>query len=151
MKPIYTFNSLLKELKEEITTIKEEQIYETLKPFYASSKDRHIIIDGKKITKPLAVSKKNKNTFKRENSPLVEFYDDTKKGDFLKVISIENGIAKCINLSLKEEIKDKYYKEEFIYLTIENIILGDVKLAQRGVSKYVNSKDKEKENIGGNK
>ncbi len=139
---IYSFTSLLEEIKQDYTSIKEGQIYETLKPFYSSSKDRHIIVEGKKITKPLAVSKKNKNTFKRDDSPLAEFYNDSKKGDFIKVLEVKNGIGKCINLSLKEEIKDKYYKEEYIYISIENVILGDVKLVQRGASKYINSKDK---------
>lgn len=143
-EPIYSFSSLLEEVKQDYTSIKEQQIYETLKPFYCLSKDRHIVVDGKKITKPLAVSKKNKNTFKRDGSPLAEFYNDNKKGDFLKVLEVKDGIGKCVNMSLKEDIKDKYYKEEFIYLTIENVILGDVKLVQRGASKYIKSKGNEK-------
>lgn len=141
-EPIYTFSSLLEEIKSDYTSFREGQIYETIKPIYSSSIDRHIILEGKKITKPLALSKKNKNTFKRENSPLIEFYDEYKKGDFLKVIGIEDNKAKCINMSLKEEIKNKYYKEEYIYLTIENVILGDVKIVQRGVSKYIKCEDK---------
>jgi len=148
--PIYNFSSLLEEIKEEYTSLKEDQVYETLKPFYSSAIDRHIILEGKKITKPLAVSKKNKNTFKRDKSPLVEFYNDIKKGDYLKIIEIKDKVGKCVNISLKEEIADKYYKEEYVYLTIENVILGDVKLVQRGASKILKSKGNEKE-LGGNK
>lgn len=143
-KSSYTIKKLLEELKEKMPPLEEGQIFETLKPIYPdeSQKNKNLSIDNRTFTKPLAVSKKDKRRFEREKSPLIHFYKGKKRGDLLKVVKVENDEAKCINLSLREEVKDKYYKDEFVTISYRDIIEGIVKQIKRNINKAIEEQEK---------
>jgi hypothetical protein len=139
----YTIRTLLDELKEQLPEFKKGQIFETIKsiyPEYAIDKNKkNIKYNGRILTKPLALSRKDKNILVKENSDLVSFFKDFSRGDFLKVIEINNKKAICENLSLKKEIKEEFYrdKESLILISFEDLANGTVKLFKRRVDKYL--------------
>jgi hypothetical protein len=137
----YTLRTLLEELKEKLPKLEKGQIFETLKSIYPDSEipkeKKNIIIENSTFTKPLALSRKDKSNLLKENSKMVGFFKNLTRGDFLKVVEVEGSKVKCINLSLKEDVLKKYYKEESILLGIEELANGTVKLFKRKVSKFL--------------
>lgn len=138
----YTINTLLEELKKTTPKFKIGQIFETLKSIYPNTKTLSrdkIDIKLTKIsfTKPLASSRKDKVKYIKEDSPLKDFFKNVTKGDFLQVVKIEKDYAKCINLSLKEDIVKKYYKEDEITISFDMIADGTIKQFKRKVVKYL--------------
>ena len=137
----YTLRTLLEELKEKLPDLQKGQIFETLKSIYPDSEipkeKKNISIGNSTFTKPLALSKKDKSLLVKEESKMVGFFKNLTRGDFLKVIEVDGSKVKCINLSLKEDVLKKYYKEESILLGIEELANGTVKLFKRKVSKFL--------------
>lgn len=137
-----TINQILKELKEETPSFKKGMIFETLFTFFPeNSKPRdkkNIEINEHQFTKPLACSKKDKEKYIKENSPISEFHKEVTRGDFLKAVKInkEKGIVFCENLSLKENIKEKYYNNELIPIIYDDIISGKIKIYRRKIDKF---------------
>lgn len=141
-KANYTLRLLLDELGEGMPSFEEGQIYETMKSIYPNANEmkrekRNILIEGVVMTKPLAVSKKSKELFIKEKSPLVAFFKDTTRGDFLKVVKVEGNNAYCKNISLNEKMRDKYYKDELVKITKEDLFNVVVKQFKRNVNKYL--------------
>lgn len=143
-RSIYTIRTLLEELKEKTPKFEINQIFETLKSIYPDSKinkeNKNIILEGKEFTKPLVLNRKSKNNLLKENNPMTSFFRNFSKGDFLKVVEVKNKEAKCINISLKEKIRKKYYSNEetkYIILTFNDIANGNVKMMKRKVDKYL--------------
>ena len=140
-RSIYTIQTLLEELKEKLPPFSKGMIFETLKPIYPSVKipreKRNIVYKDVSCTKPLAVDRKSKNNFIKENSPLADFYKNVSRGDFLEIIDIDNKIAKCKNLSIKEEIIENFYKDEVIEISFDMIADGTLKQMKRKVDKYL--------------
>lgn len=141
-KSSYTIRTLLTELKERFPQFEENQIFETLKSIYPSEEidksKKNITLKGKTFTKPLAASKKEKNNLIKEGSALSKFFKNTSRGDFLRVIKTDGIKAKCINLSLEEEIKKKFYSDEesMINISLEDLANGTVKPFRRKVDKF---------------
>lgn len=141
----YTIATLLEELKQKFPKFEKDQIFETLKSIYPDStisKENKNITLGKKVfTKPLALNKKSKSFLLKQENEMISFFKNLSKGDFLKVIKIEeNGNAKCINLSLCENIRKQYYNDDetkYINLTFNDIANGNVKLMRRKIDKYL--------------
>ena len=140
MKRHYTLETLLEEMKTEIAPFKEGMIFETMKSIYPSAdvpkEIKNITYKGKSFTKPLANTRKAKKQFIKENSPIADFINETTRGDFLKVVSVEGTIAKCVNVSMTEEIIDKFYKDETIDISVDSIIDGFIKQYRRKVDKF---------------
>ena len=142
-RAVHTINTLLEELKEKFPRFEKNQIFEIQKSIYPDSKipknKRNISVDGKTFTKPLAASKHDKNLLTKEDSKLANFFKNTTRGDFVQVIETDGKIATCKNLSLKEDIRKKYYnnEESFVILTFEDIADGTVKPFKRKVDKYI--------------
>ena len=142
-RSIYTINSLLEELKDKFPRFEKNQIFEIIKSVYPDSsipKDkRNISFDGKVFTKPLAVSRRDKAVFIKENNKMTSFFKNLSRGDFIQVVETDGKAAKCINLSLREDVKQKYYKDEgsFIKLTFEDIANGTVRPFKKKVDKYI--------------
>jgi hypothetical protein len=139
----YTLQQLLDEVKQTIPSFQEGQIFETIKSIYPNIKisrnKRNINYKNISFTKPLASSRKAKENFLKEDSPLRDFYKNFSKGDFLLVIETNGKIAKCVNLSLKENIKENFYnnEEDYIFLDYTMIANGTVKLFKRkNIDKY---------------
>jgi len=137
----YNIQQLLDEIKETIPFFKEGQIFETLKSIYpdvkVSREKKNISYKGIEFTKPLASNRKAKHFFLKEESPLKDFYKDITKGDFLQVIKVNNKKAYCINLSLKEDIREKFYKNDYVVLDYLMIANGIVKQYKRqNIKKY---------------
>jgi len=139
----YTITTLLEELKQKFPKFEINQIFETLKSIYPDStiskKNKNIVLNENAFTKPLALNRKSKSfLIKQENKNL-------SKGDFLKVIKVEkNGNAKCINLSLYENIRKQYYNDnetKYINLTFNDIANGNVRLMKRKIDKYLGGKN----------
>ena len=141
-RSIYTIQTLLEELKKTTPSFKEGQFFETLKSIYpkeeALKEKKTIEYEGKKFTKPLACSRKDKNNYLKEKSPITNFFKNNTKGDFLKVIKVNGSIAECINLSLNENIRDEFYKDDKIIITFNMIANGIIKQAKRKIDKYLN-------------
>ena len=137
----YTLRTLLEELKEKLPELQKGQIFETLKSIYPDSEipkeKKNIIVENSTFTKPLALSRKDKSNLIKEKSKMVGFFKNLTRGDFLKVIEVEGSKVKCINLSLKEDVLKKFYKEDSILLGIEELANGTVKLFKRKVSKFL--------------
>jgi len=112
----YTLQQLLDEVKQTTPSFYEGQIFETL-----------------------ASSRKAKENFIKEGSPVKDFFKNTTKGDFLRVVETDGKVAKCINLSLKEDIREDYYSndEDNIILDYFMIANGTVKhFKRKNVDKY---------------
>lgn len=137
----YTIETLLEELKKNIPEFKVGQIFETLKSIYPKynipKEKRNIIYEGISFTKPFATCRKDKRNYIKENSPIINFFRNVTKGDFLQVIETEGFTAKCINLSLNEEIRNKFYSDDVIILNFNMIANGTVKQFKRKVDKYL--------------
>lgn len=138
-----TLESLLEEMKSTIPSFKVGQLFETLKSIYPDVKiprsRKNITYKGISFTKPLASNKKAKENYIKEESPLSDFFKNTSKGDFLQVVKIENKKAYCVNLSLKEDIRDNYYKEEYIAIDYMMIVNGTIKpFKRKNIEKYFN-------------
>lgn len=139
----YTIQQLLDEVKQTIPSFEEGQIFETLKSIYPSTKiprfKRNITYKNISFTKPLASSRKAKENFIKEDSPVADFFKNTTKGDFLRVVSTDGKTAKCINLSLRDSIREDFYSNEEDYILIDytDIANGTVKQFKRkNVEKY---------------
>lgn len=137
----YTLRLLLEDLKKDLPAFKVGQVYEVLKSFYptvTTKRDKkNIVLEGVEMTKPLAVNKKAKELFLKDKSPLCEFYKDFKRGDYIEVIKIENGKAYCINRTLKEDILEKYYAEQYIEIDYEDILNGAIRQVKRNAKKIL--------------
>lgn len=139
----YTINTLLEELKERFPRFEKNQIFEIIKSVYPDSSipknKRNISFNGKIFTKPLAVSRRDKAVFIKENNKMTSFFKNLSRGDFIQVIETDGKTAKCVNLSLKEDVKQKYYNDEvsLIELTFEDIANGTVRPFKRKVDKYI--------------
>jgi hypothetical protein len=140
----HTISSLLEDLKTKIPSFKEGQIFEIKKSIYPTEevpKDKkNIEINENVFTKPLALSRKDKHNAVKEKSSLVDFFKNVSRGDFLKVVSVEGPEAKCVNLSLKEEIMKRFYSDDFtkhITLRLEDIANGTAKPFSRKLNKYL--------------
>lgn len=138
---VITLRLLLEEIRRDLPPFKVGALFETMKSIYPPSTmkraSKNIVIEGVELTKPLAVSKKAKELFRKDKSVLVEFYTDFKKGDLLKVVSIVSGNAVCENISIKKEYKEKYYNEQYVEISLEDVISGNVKQVKRNVGKYL--------------
>ena len=138
----YTIGQILKELKEELPSFKKGMVFETLQTFFPEEnkprEEKNIEINEQSFTKPLACSRKDKEKYIKENSPISEFHEETTRGDFLRAVKInkDKGIAYCSNISLKESIREKYYLEELIPITYDDIISGKVKIYRRKIEKF---------------
>ncbi len=142
-RSIYTINTLLEELKERFPRFEKDQVFEIIKSVYPDSsipkENRNISFNGKVFTKPLAVSRRDKTILIKENSKMINFFKNLSRGDFIKVIETDGNIAKCVNLSLKEDVKNKYYNDNvsYVMLTFEDIANGTVRQFKRKVDKYI--------------
>lgn len=140
-----TINQILKDLKEELPSFKKGMVFETLLTFFPSNdkprEQKNLEIENQEFTKPLACSRKDKEKYIKENSPVAKFHQETTRGDFLRAVKInkDKGIAYCENVSLKESIKEKYYDNELIPITYDDIISGKVKIYRRKIEKFFNS------------
>jgi len=139
-RSVYTIKTLLEELKENLVTFKNGMIFETIKSIFPTTevpKNKRIVEFNKiSFTKPLACNKKDKENYLKEDSPVANFFKENKRGDFLQVVEVKNEIAYCKNLSLKEEISKKYYKDELIKITYDDLISGNIKLYRRNIQKF---------------
>jgi hypothetical protein len=137
----YTIRSLLEELKEHFPKFENDQIFETLKSIYPDSEipkeKKNIKLENVTFTKPLALSRKDKSNLIKEESKMVGFFKNLSRGDFLRVVEVEGNSARCINLSLNEDVAKKYYKDEVVTLTIEDVTNGTVKPYKRKINKYL--------------
>lgn len=139
----YTLNKLLEEIKATVPAFKVGQIFETTKSIYPDVRiprsKKNITYKDISFTKPLACDKKGKERFLKEESPLADFFKNTSKGDFLQVVKVENKKAYCVNLSLKEEVREKFYKDEYIVLDYLAVVDGTVKpFKRKSIEKYFN-------------
>lgn len=136
-----TLEKLLNEMNDNVPIIKIGDIIETIKTIYPNSsipkKEKNIIIEGVEMTKPLVCSKKTKKMFIKENSPLVELFNEKTRGDLLKVISITKNKIYCENLSLNTSIGNNSIENKIIIDKFD-VLRGDFKLVQRGVNKLTN-------------
>jgi len=137
----YTLKQLLDELS--IPEFKVGQIFETQITFFPDTKTprekKNLTIKNITFTKPLASSKKDKKNYFKEQSPVKMFYNNKSRGDILEIVEVvDKDSAKCINISLKEDIRDKYYKDEFIIIDKKMLIEGYIKNIQRNVNKTKN-------------
>jgi len=144
-KEIYTLGKLLDEIKAQTPKFEKGQFFETLKSVYPSAKIsndvKNIIIEGKQVTIPLACSSKAKRQFKKDNSLFFEFSKDNSRGDFLEIVETDGYTAKCINRSIKDDIREKYYMEEdikYITITFNDILDNTVKRVYRGIKNFIN-------------
>jgi len=140
----YTLGSLLEELKAQPPKLEKGQFFEVLKSIYPSDKvfaeNKNIIIEGQKLTIPLAMSQKAKRQFKKDNSPFFSFSKDNTRGDFLEIVETDGKTAKCINKSINEEIQAKFYINDdvrYITITVNEILDNTVKRVYRGIKKYI--------------
>jgi hypothetical protein len=139
----YTINTLLEELKERFPRFEKNQIFEIVKSVYPDSsipkEKRNISFNGKVFTKPLGVSRRDKSVLVKENDKMTSFFKNLSRGDFIQVVETDGQTAKCVNLSLKEDVKQKYYNDDVscITLTFEDVANGTVRQFKRKVDKYI--------------
>ena len=144
-KSSYTIRTLLYELRENFPEFKEKQIFETLKSIYPTTttekNKKNIVYNGRTLTKPLALNRKDKGVLVKEHSDLAEFFKDFSRGDILEVVETDGETAKCRNITLKESVKKKFYtnEEDFVTIKFEDLANGTVKSLKKNISKYLNS------------
>ena len=121
-KSITIMKKMVDSFKEEFEGFEVGQIFETQRPIYPEAdcpkEDKIITFGGLTFTKPLALGKKDKYYLLKEDSVLSFFFKELKFGDLLLVKRVENGLAYCSNLSIKDEIKSQFYKKEKGIFTI---------------------------------
>lgn len=126
-----TLDRILQQLREEFLSLKEGSFLETLKSIYPDDKmpkkEKNIFYEGKEFTKPLALNKKEKVAAKKKKDAIKDFFEDTQNGDILKVIRREGNSLVCENVSMNQDIKNKFYENTYVYLTEEYILSGAVK------------------------
>jgi len=142
-RSVYTLEQLLEEIKSTTPSFKVGQLFETIKSIYPDVRvprsKKNITYKDVSFTKPLASSRKAKESFLKEQSPLSDFFRNTGKGDFLQVVKVENKKAYCVNLSIKEKFRERFYKEEYIVLDYMMIANGMVKpFKRKNIEKYFN-------------
>jgi hypothetical protein len=144
MDKMYTLGGLLEELKQQTPKFEVGQFYEVLKSIYPNgdvlTEHKNIIIEGKKLTLPLACSQKAKRQFKKDKSPFFNFSKDNTRGDFLEIVETDGYTAKCINRSLDNEIQSKYYINEdmqYFNVSFHDVLDSTVKRVYRGIKKYI--------------
>lgn len=139
----HTIGTLLEELKKDIPNFRNGQIFEILKSIYPDTKipkeKRNVTYNNISFTKPLACDRKTKAKYSKEKSPVADFFKDTTRGDFLKIVETNGYSAKCINLSLKDSIREKFYRNEIVEINFNMVARGDIKQFRRKVSKYLTS------------
>ena len=88
-----TINNILQKLTKEIPIVEIDDILETSKTIYKGKKDERfdIIIEGEKMTQPLATSQSAKQMMTKDGSLLSEIYLDITKGDLLRVVEIKGN------------------------------------------------------------
>ena len=140
----YTLGRLLEELKVQPPKMEVGQFFEVLKSIYPSgdvlTESKNIVIEGKKLTLPLASSQKSKRQFEKDKSPFFNFSKDNTRGDFLEIVETDGYTAKCINRSLNEEIQNKFYVNndlQYIKITFDEVTENIVKRVYRGIKKYI--------------
>lgn len=143
-RSVHTLEKLLEEMKSVTPSFKVGQLFETLKSIYPDVRvprsKKNITYRDISFTKPLASNRKAKERFLKEESPLSDFFRNTTKGDFLKIVKVENKKAYCINLSLKEDIRESYYKDEYIVIDYMMIANGMIKpFKRKNIEKYFNN------------
>ncbi len=142
-KSTYTLQKLLNEIKSSVPSFKVGQLFETVNSIYPDvnipRSKKNITFNGISFTKPLANSRKAKQTFIKEDSPVAGFFKNTSRGDFLKIIKIKGKKAYCVNLSLKDEIREGFYKDEYVEIDYIMVANGTVKPYKRkNIEKYFN-------------
>jgi len=136
----HTIQALLDELREGIPSFKEGMIFETHKSIFPDEKipkeKRNVSFGGSSFTKPLACNRKAKEKYLKEESPVLNFFKETSRGDFLIIKKINNKVAYCKNLSLKETIAEEFYKDELIPIALNDVLIGKVKIYRRKIEKF---------------
>lgn len=113
-----TINSILKRLEKEFEIVSENDIAETMETeFILKDCKNNVIINENCFTIPLAASAETKKMFKEENSPALECYRETERGDILLVKDIENNKILVENISLKEEYRKNFYVDKTDIIT----------------------------------
>ena len=140
----YTLGRLLEELKEQTPKFEAGQFFEVLKSIYPSgdvlSENKNVMIEGKKLTLPMASSQKSKRQFEKDKSPFFSFSKDNTRGDFLEIVETDGYTAKCINRSINDAIQEKFYiNDEVRNITISfnDVLDNTVKRVYRGIKKYI--------------
>lgn len=136
----YTLGSLLEELKESTPKFEKGQYFEVLKSFYPT---KEVLFEERMInnvTKPLACSVRNKREFQKDKSFFAKFFKDFTKGDILEIVETDGISAKCINRTLREDIREKYYNTEnlkYITISFDDIVNRNIKRVYRGIKKII--------------
>lgn len=135
----YTLKEILEEIK--IPDFHVGQFFEIKRSVFPDSEypksKKNISFGNISFTKPLASSKKDKEEYFKKGSPLADFYCNDRKGDIIEVVGIENGKAKCLNRSMKKEALDKYYKDDYVFVTKEMVIEGEARPIVRNAKKLL--------------
>lgn len=136
----YTIKTLLEEMKTELPKFKKGMVFETLQTFFPKSnvpkENRNVFFREQSFTKPLACSRKDKENYIKEDSPVSYFFKETTRGDFLEIKEVKNGIALCENLSLKNDIREEFYKNELIEIKYNDLVNGLVRIYRRKIDKF---------------
>lgn len=136
----HTINTLLTEMKQGIPALKKGMIFETMKSVFPANdiprEKKNITLEGTSFTKPMACNAKDKEKYIKEESPVASFFAEHNRGDFLKAVKVENDTAYCINISLKEEIREEYYKEELIPISYLDIANNTYRIYRRNIQKF---------------
>ena len=130
----YTLKEILESVK--IPDFKVGQFFEIKQSVFPDAsyprEKKNLCFEDNSFTKPLASSKKDKESYFKEKSPVADFYYNDRRGDIVEVVDVVDGKAKCINKSMKKEALEKYYKDDYIYLTPEMVIEGEARQIVRG-------------------
>ncbi len=139
-RSIQTINAILEELKNNLPSFKEGMVFETLETIFPQDKgilneESVVEYQGNSFTKPLAVNRKEKEKYFKEESPVSDFFEERTRGDFLRVVKINNkGEALCENLSIKKDIREQFY--DYIPINEEDLAKGKVKIYKRNIKKF---------------
>lgn len=135
----YTLKEILEDIK--VPDFKVGQFFEIKQSVFPDSTyptgKKNLTFGKISFTKPLASSKKDKEEYFKKGSPLADFYCNDKRGDIIEVMAIENGKAKCLNRSMKKEAVEKYYEDDYVFVTKEMLIEGEVRPIIRNAKKYL--------------
>jgi hypothetical protein len=142
-----TLEALLEEAKKEIGKIEVGQVYETLNSIYPDDSvlpsEKNVIINGNKMTLPLASSSKTKKEFRKKGDSFYNFFKEGIKGDYLLVEDISGNDIVCKNISITEGSMKDYYKYpsmKKISITKDDIVKGNVKRVYRGYKGHLEGK-----------
>jgi hypothetical protein len=131
-----SYEDIVEEIISKLPKIEKGMKFETIRSIYPDSNiPRDIRNINESLTKPLALSSKDKIKIRKKDDNILKDFLNYKKikkekGDLLVVLEANYEFALCENISRPKQISDKYYSNneiKYVKITYKDILEGNIK------------------------